>query len=523
MMPGAKNGGTKALERNDMRTLRKNSLLILTLVAGVGVGAAAVTWSQQANRPGLPVAPPQTPHDLSIAFRHVAKNALPGIVWIEMQTKPIDLPDEEAAAPFNDEFFRRFFGDDPRFEQFRQLPRNPHMPPQQGRGSGFIVDPSGIILTNSHVVENADRVIVHLHDGSEVRAKSWASDPRSDVAIIRIEADKPLPAIPLGDSDLMDVGDWVLAMGNPFDVGVTVTAGIISATGRGPGINERESYLQTDAAINPGNSGGPLVNLNGEVVGINTAISTSSGGYDGVGFTIPINMARWVADQLITDGKVRRAYLGVALQELTNEIRGQLGVNVGQGALVSQVYPNTPASKAGMTELDVVLEFAGEKIKDRSHLQGIVEALEVGKAYPAVVLRDGEKISLDVTVEEMPGDFTDAMRRSQPGDEETPTEPETAKFDELGLQVEELTAELKEQTGIEARVTGVLVSAVDPDSLAAEKGLQTGDVIQKVGSKSVTTPQEYRDALQGLSIEKGIVLLVRRGDASTVVILKSND
>jgi serine protease Do len=211
------------------------------------------------------------------------------------------------------------------------------------------------------------------------------------------------------------------------------------------------------------------------------------------------------------------------LQELTNEIRSQLGVNVGQGALVSQVYPNTPASKAGMTELDVVLEFAGEKIKDRSHLQGIVEALEVGKAYPAVVLRDGEKVSLDVTVEEMPGDFTDAMRRSQPGEEEIPTEPETAKFDELGLQVEELTAELREQTGIEARVTGVLVSAVDPDSLAAEKGLQTGDVIQKVGSKAVKTPQEYRDALSDLSIEKGIVLLVRRGDASTVVILKSND
>lgn len=506
-----------------MRTLRKNSLLILTLVVGVGVGAAAVTWSQQAHRPGLPVPHPQTPHDLSIAFRHVAKNALPAIVWIEMETKPVELPEGGAEAPFNDEFFRRFFGDDPRFEQFRQLPRTPRMPPQQGRGSGFIVDSSGIILTNSHVVEDADKVIVHLHDGSEVRAKSWASDPRSDVAIIRIDTDRPLPTIPLGDSDLMDVGDWVLALGNPFDVGVTVTAGIISATGRGPGINERESYLQTDAAINPGNSGGPLVNLHGEVVGINTAISTSSGGYDGVGFTIPINMARWVADQLIQDGAVRRAYLGVALQELTNDIRRQLRVNVGQGALVSQVYPNTPASKAGITELDVVLEFAGEKIKDRGHLQGIVEALEIGKSYPCIVLRDGETVNLDVTVEEMPGDFTNSLRRSRPGQEESPSEPESTTFDSLGLQVEELTADLKEQVGIDARVTGVLVSSVDPDSHAAEKGLQAGDVIVKVGSKSVKTPEEYRAALEGLSLENGVVLLVRRGDASTVVILKTDE
>jgi serine protease Do len=440
-----------------------------------------------------------------------------------METKPIELPDEEAAAPFNDEFFRRFFGDDPRFEQFRQLPRTPRMPRQEGRGSGFVVDPSGIILTNSHVVENADKVIVHLHDGSEVRAKTWASDPRSDVAIVRIETDKPLPTIPLGDSDLMDVGDWVLAMGNPFDVGVTVTAGIISATGRGPGINERESYLQTDAAINPGNSGGPLVNLNGEVVGINTAISTSSGGYDGVGFTIPVNMVRWVADQLIKDGKVRRAYLGVALNELSNELRSQLGADLGQGALVVEVRPNTPASKAGITELDIVLEFAGQKIKDQSHLQGIVEALEVGKSYPCVVLRDGKRVQLDVTVEEMPDDFTDALRRSQPRGDETPTEPEPTKFDALGLQVDELTADLKDQMGIDATVTGVLVSSVDPDGLAAAQGLQAGDVVVKVGSKSVKTPREYHTALEGLSIEKGIVLLVRRGDASTVVILKPDE
>jgi serine protease Do len=296
---------------------------------------------------GCPFRRAWTPDDLSLAFRDVAGRVLPAVVWIETHAtahhETADTEDGEETPNPSEELFKRFFGDDPRFKDF-EFPNVPQVP-TEGHGSGFIIDSSGIILTNAHVVEGADKVIVHLHDGSEVRAESVTADARSDVAIIRIPVESPLAVVPLGNSDLMQVGDWVLAAGNPFDVGVTVTAGIISATGRGPGINERENYLQTDAAINPGNSGGPLVNLNGEVVGINTAISTSSGGYDGVGFAVPVNMARWVAEQLIDGGTVQRAYLGVALEELTNDLRQAFKVPLGKSAGAA-CDADTPAAKA---------------------------------------------------------------------------------------------------------------------------------------------------------------------------------
>ncbi len=505
-----------------MNAIRKSTLWVMTLVAGTGLGAAALSWSQAVD-PELTVQPAHSPDNLSVAFRDVAKDVLPAVVWIETHaTDHVAGANDEMAPLPGDELFRRFFGDDPRFKDFQfSFPDVPNIP-REGHGSGFIVDPDGVIMTNAHVVDGADRVIVHLHDGSQVPADSWASDPRSDVAIVRIKSDEPLPVAPLGNSDQMQVGDWVLAAGNPFDVGVTVTAGIISATGRGPGINERESYLQTDAAINPGNSGGPLINLNGEVVGINTAISTSSGGYDGVGFTIPVNMAKWVADQLVEDGVVHRAYLGVALQELSNELRSHFNVGVGEGALVSQVYPDTPAAKAGLEEGDVIVEMAGHRISDRSQLQGIVETLEVGEEYDTVVLRDGERKTIEITMEEMPGDFTPAMRRGRPNGESAPKEPETATYDESGLKVEKITKELADQLGISADSQGVVVTAVKEGTPAARIGLEPGDVIEKVGSKRVTSPQEFRDAMDAISLESGIALLIRRGDASQFVVLKSD-
>ena len=509
-----------------MNAFRKSTLWVLTLVAGTGLGAAAITWSQAVDS-GLTVPSTRSPGDLSISFREVASRALPAVVWIESHATPHTAAreetqsGEEGAPPTGEDLFRRFFGNDPRFRDFQfQMPDVPNIP-QEGHGSGFIIDPSGIIMTNAHVVEGASKLIVHFYDGSEVKAESWAADPRSDVAIIRVKAEQPLPVLALGNSDLMQVGDWVLAAGNPFDVGVTVTAGIISATGRGPGINERESYLQTDAAINPGNSGGPLLNLNGEVVGINTAISTSSGGYDGVGFTIPINMARWVAEQLIETGKVRRAYLGVALQEMSSELRRQFNVGVGEGALVSQVYPETPASKAGIEEGDVIVEMADHRITDRGHLQGIVEALEIGRQYEAIVLRDGERVTLQLTMEQMPGDFTPAMRRIRDSDETAPDEPEGATFDELGLKVEKITPELAQQFGFNETAKGVVVATVRDDSPAASIGLRVGDLIEKVGSKRVTPPQEFRAAVDALSLDAGIALLITRGGSSQFIVLKS--
>lgn len=508
---------------------RRIGLWLLTLAAGTGLGAAAISWSQ-AVVPGLAVPPARTPDDLSLAFRDVASRVLPAVVWIEThatahhETAEEEKDGEKEGAPNpGEDLFRRFFGDDPRFKDF-QFPNGPQVP-TEGHGSGFIVDASGIILTNSHVVEGADKLIVHFHDGSEQRAESWVSDPRSDVAIVRIKTDASLPVLALGDSDLMQVGDWVLAAGNPFDVGVTVTAGIISATGRGPGINERENYLQTDAAINPGNSGGPLVNLNGEVVGINTAISTSSGGYDGVGFAVPVNMARWVSDQLIKDGTVRRAFLGVALDELTNDLRRAFEVPLGQGALVIQVGPNTPASKAGLQAGDIILEMAGKKITDRGHLQGIVEALEVDKEFPMVILREGKNETINITVEQMPENYTAAMRRGKaPAEDEAPKEEEkkaAPEFDALGLQVQEVDADLRKQLQLGDDVAGIVVTAVKDGSPAAGAGLQSGDIIEKVGAAKVGTPDEFHAAVDKLSLDKGVALLVTRGTASRFVVLRS--
>lgn len=502
---------------------RRIGLWLLTLAAGTGLGAAAISWSQPVTS-GLAVPPARTPDDLSLAFREVAGRVLPAVVWIETHTtahtETAEGDDGEGTRDPREEFFRRFFGDDPRFKNF-EFPEMPQIP-TEGHGSGFIIDASGVILTNAHVIDGADKVIVHLHDGSEVKAASWEADARSDVAIVRIETDNALPVLALGNSDLMQVGDWVLAAGNPFDVGVTVTAGIISATGRGPGINERENYLQTDAAINPGNSGGPLVNLNGEVVGINTAISTSSGGYDGVGFAIPVNMARWVAEQLIESGEVRRAYLGVALDELTNDLREAFNVPLGQGALVARVMPNTPAQKAGVQEGDIVLEIAGQPVKDRAHLQGIVEALPVDKEYPLQVLRDGEKVMLNVTLEQMPANYTAALQRRRPT---APAEPQESKpapeFDALGLQVQELDADLRRRLDLGEDITGIVITAVKDGSPAAAAGLQSGDVIEKVGATKVTTPEAFDAAVAKQSLEKGVALLVTRGQRSSYVVVKS--
>lgn len=502
-----------------MNSLKRNSWSLLSLAGCVCLLGAAVAVSQQ-----QPVTSPGIEHAeaLSSAFRDVARNVLPAVVSIETRARAVQVSQdgEGTRSPLEDEFFRRFFGDNlpPGLEEnFRQF--NPQqMPQRRGSGSGFIIDGAGIILTNAHVVEGAERVTVTLHDGRELQATEWHADPRSDVAIVHVDAGQQLPSVPFGDSNGMEIGDWVLALGNPFDIGTTVTAGIISAKGRSTGINEVESYLQTDAAINPGNSGGPLVNLRGEVIGINTAISTRSGGYDGVGFAIPINNARWVADQLIATGSVERAYLGVTLQPLTAELREQFRVGVGEGALVASVFESSPAAKAGVEAGDVILEFAGEKVASSTQLQGIVERLTVDKTYPMVVQRGGDQVQLNVTLKPMPRDFTPALQRGL----KQPNGPEkTHEYDELGLKVLGLDSDEATQLSLPKDLTGVLVGSVEGGSPASEAGLQPGDVIEKVGSQRVTSPAEFADAIKSLSVEKGIALLIRRGSGSQFVVLKS--
>ncbi len=506
--------------------VKNNFAFVLTAVGGLCLGAAAVGVSQpHAPVTALAPAPAHSPEDLSIAFRDVAKNVLPAVVSISTETRPTEVTDSGVSegrpgSRQQEQLFQEFFGQDPRFEQFfKKMPRT--VPRQQGAGSGFIVDPTGIVLTNSHVVEGATKVTVKLHDGREFQAESWNFDPRSDVAIVRIKADENLPSVVLGDSNLMQIGDWVLALGNPFNIGTTVTSGIISATGRGPGINEREEYLQTDAAINPGNSGGPLVNLYGEVIGINTAISSRSGGYDGVGFAIPSENVRWVADQLIAHGEVKRSYLGVSLQELTAELRKQFNVPSDKGALVLDVMPDTPAAQAKLLPGDIILQFNGKAITNRDALVGIVERSSPNKTYDMVVLREGKEVTVPVKLGSMPANFTSALRRARVNDKpREQAQPDNVEISKLGIEVTSLSPELTEQLGLEKGATGVVVKNVKEGSPAEAAELQPGDLIQRVGTKAVKGVEDFRAAVNDADLNQGILLHLKRGKNSAFIVVK---
>ena len=307
-----------------------------------------------------------------------------------------------------------------------------------------------------------------------------------------------LPAARLGDSNKVEVGDWVLALGQPFGLEGTVTAGIISAKGRGLGIAEREDFLQTDAAINPGNSGGPLVNLDGEVIGINTAISTSNGGYQGVGFAIPIDLAKWVGGQLVTSGKVHRSYLGVIIQPVTQALAEQFKVKVHQGVLVTEVRPDTPAAKAGLKPGDIILKFAGQAVSTPRELQGIVEQAKIGSTDPLVLLRDGKEMTLNVTCRELPSDLAMAGATSHEGGNES------SRFDKLGLQVESLTPQIAEQLGVKAE-HGVVITEVRSGSPAALAGLTTGMVIVEVNRQPVKTVEDFRRRVDAKPLDKGVL------------------
>lgn len=499
-------------------------LAVICCICLVGV-AVIVAQSQsnqavaQLNTPGLEAA-----NDLSTAFRTVAKNSVRSVVSIVTESKAPETRGPSLDRFFqNDPRFKEFFENNPDFEQMFPGPGNNggRQRRVQGQGSGFIMNSDGWVVTNTHVVQDADKVTVRLHDGREYLATEVKTDPRSDVAVVKIEADSDLVPLPLGDSDQMEIGDWVLAVGSPFGLEMTVTSGIISAKGRGPRINEREDFLQTDAAINPGNSGGPLVNLRGEAIGINTAISTRSGGYDGVGFAIPMNMAKWIAGQLIENGKVRRAYIGVAIQEVTNAIAEQLGTDVGEGALVSQVMPEGPAGKAGVEPGDLILKLNGQDVDGTRELQGIVERLNVDQSYPLIVQRDGKRKKLDIVLKEMPGDYTlsSAMGVERQDEKEKESENSTTS-EELGVDVQELDDELAQQLDLEGQ-SGVVISSVEPNSLAANAGLSVGDLIEKIGSKKIKNLKDFEAAMKKASLEEGVLILVRSGNATRFVVIQS--
>jgi serine protease Do len=389
--------------------------------------------------------------------------------------------------------FERFFG---------PLPRRPFK--QRSLGSGFIINRDGYILTNNHVIENADEIVVKTADEKEYKAKIVGRDPKTDIAVIKIDDAKDLTTVTMGNSDELRVGEWVMAIGNPFGLEHTVTAGIVSAKGRFIGQGSYDNFIQTDAAINPGNSGGPLINLKGEVVGINTAIFSRSGGNIGIGFAIPVNVAKDLLPELEEKGRVTRGWLGVMIQRVTPDIAESLGLPAPKGALVADVMKDGPAQDAGVKVGDVIVEFDGHAIKESTELPMLVARTPVGKTITLKVIRDKGTRSFSVKIGELKEEETAVAGGKEEG---------------FGLTVQPLTPEIADSLGLSDDVKGVVVSSVEPGSSADEAGVRRGDVILEVNREPVKDLPSYRRALKA-SKGKSVLFLVRRGDNTVFMALK---
>jgi len=460
--------------------------------------------------------------EISGAFRAVAKRTLPAVVSIEAigkvrQPSMAQLGDSLGGDPFADHpFLKDFFGRMP-----DRVPGQESGSPERrsvGQGSGFIIDPSGIIMTNAHVVQGADEVKVQLSDGRVLRATEVKVDDRADVAILRVSVNEQLPSLPLGDDEQMEIGDWVMAFGSPFGLHRTVTQGIISAKSRGlKGSRMRQEFIQTDAAINPGNSGGPLVNLRGEVIGINTAISTSSGGYDGVGFAVPVSLARWVGDQLTQNGKVRRAYLGVMPQEIDADLADALKMTSPHGVLIAEITKDSPADKAGLQIEDVVIRLNGQEITSSRKLIAVAERLTIGESYPIVILRDGQEKELKLTVGEFPekllAEKSDAEAEGQSSGAAASS---GLLIEELGVEVEPMTPEIAEQLNL-PQPTGVIVTSVRRGGLGQTLGISAGTAILKIGSTKISSVDDVKVAVAEAKKQGQVLMFLKTANGNQFI------
>jgi serine protease Do len=390
--------------------------------------------------------------------------------------------------------------DDPFAQFFRQFERRPHA--VRSLGSGFIIHSDGYIVSNNHVVDGASEIRVRLSDGRELPAKVLGRDPKTDLVLLKIEA-TGLPTIPLGDSSTLEAGAPVMAIGNPFGLAQTVTTGIVSGTGRVIGGGPYDDFIQTDASINPGNSGGPLINANGQAVGINAAIFSQTGGSIGIGFAIPVNLAKPILAQLASTGRVVRGWLGVAIQPVTADLAKSLKLSESAGALVSSVTDGSPAEKAGLKPGDVIVEFNGEKVTRADRLPNAVANTPVGRDVPVSIVRDGKPMKLTVKVGEQAETKEAAAKPEQ----------EPAK---LGLSVEPVTPRVARELGLK-ETHGLVVRAVDDDSPAAEAGIQAGDVIVEVDRQPVRSAGDMRRRLEEHAKGTPVLMLVRRGEASLFV------
>ena len=482
-----------------MISIRRRTVLVLVLLAAAlgAAGGWAVSQAQSEKSPaaaapvfigseGARVVPAALPLGASGSFAPVVEAVGPAVVNINTFTRGgARTPVEEF---FGDEIFRRFFGDAPEREQ-----------QQRSLGSGVIVDPSGITLTNAHVVERATDIEVVTSDGKKHKAKVVGVDRRTDLAVLRLQGGGPYRAAALGDSDRMRVGDWVLAIGSPFGLQQTVTAGIISAKSRSLTGGPFDDFLQTDAAINPGNSGGPLVNMSGEVVGINSAILSRSGGNVGIGFAIPVNMAKRIYTELVAKGKVTRGWLGVSIQPLTPELAKSFGLKEAKGVLISDVIAESPAEKAGVQAGDIITEFDGKKLDGPQDLQRAVASAAPGKAMPMILWRDKTTKTVEIRIGETP-DENVAMKPGGGSRGKTL----------LGLDVRPITPDIARQLNLR-NTEGVVVARVDDDSAAAEAGLQRGDVIREVNRQRVRSLQEFERITRDVKEGDRVTVLLQRG------------
>ncbi len=473
-------------------------MIACLLAVAVPAGAATESRAQSAK-------------DLSNTFSAVAKSAMPAVVSIKV-SKIVKVSADDnpfgMGDPFggpNDEFFRRFFGN--------QFPRRgaPQQYSERGQGSGFIISKDGYILTNNHVVGDADEITVVLQDGRTFNnAKVIGTDPESEVALIKIEGDD-YPVLALGDSSKVDIADWVIAIGSPFGLSETVTVGVVSAVGRSNvGIAPYGNFIQTDAAINPGNSGGPLIDLDGKAIGINTAIVSRSGGYMGIGFAIPINMAKDIQEQLKAKGKVTRGYLGLRAQDVTAEMAPLLDREKAGGVLVISVEPGAPADTAGLKTRDIITEIDGKKVTSYDLFRNEVAVLKPGTKVRLAILRDGKEMELTAKLDERPGM---AQAKTERGEDESQQN--------IGMQVQTLTKDLAGQLGYSLG-EGVVVVAVTPGGPAADAGIETGDLIMSVNKEKVTSTAEFNAAVKAARKAGKALLLVKHGQESQFLVIHFN-
>jgi len=491
---------------------------------GFGLGAtlalSPLVWAQNPSAAAetMPGATQPTPLIPQQSFAPLVKRVLPAVVNISVTEKTAtsmmsdQLPEGFRDSPFGD-FLKRFFDDQGR-SGGRLVPRERSEGPgdeEQGLkrialGSGFLIDPSGVIVTNNHVVGEAAKVEVILQDNSKYPAQIVGRDSRTDLAVLKIKADKPLPYVSFGDSSAAQVGDWVVAVGNPFGLGGSVTTGIISARGRDIHSGQFDDFLQIDAPINRGNSGGPTFNLAGEVIGINTAIYSPNGGSVGIGFAVPSNVAKSVVAQLQSGGKVSRGWLGVQIQEVTPAIAASLGLSDGQhGALVAAVTPNSPGGKAGLKQGDVILSFNGTDVKQMRDLPRAVSAAVPGSAATMTVWRNGQSNELKVTLGEAP----ENPRVASTGNED---QSHADRADALGLHFATLTSDLRREMHIGRDVHGVIITGIDSGSVADSLGLSRGDVLLSINQQAVNSPDEAAQKLKEIasSPRKNALLLLNR-------------